>query len=216
MPQRQFNAGNYRYGFNGMEKDDKGEFGATVYNYGFRIYNPNIAKFLSVDPLSKEYPMLSSYQFATNRPIDGIDLDGLEYVRADQAYEDVSGSGVLDLTVSGNNLDHLLSATAITTGNQNIGYGVGGALLNNGQGTIVNDVWSGGLQTGALLQIWHPPINSTPYSGGGHSQVFESYIYDTNGNIAGMNIIDNYSNGQETIDSNTTDTINAVNLTDTN
>jgi hypothetical protein len=35
---------------------------------------------LSVDPLTKSYPMLTPYQFASNRPINGIDLDGLEWV----------------------------------------------------------------------------------------------------------------------------------------
>ena len=29
--------------------------------------------------------MLTPYQFASNRPIDGVDLDGLEYLRADEA-----------------------------------------------------------------------------------------------------------------------------------
>lgn len=37
-----------------------------------------MGKFLSVDPLTSEYPELTPYQFASNRPIDGIDLDGLE------------------------------------------------------------------------------------------------------------------------------------------
>ena len=37
-----------------------------------------VSRFLSVDPLTKEYPELTPYQFASNRPIDGIDLDGLE------------------------------------------------------------------------------------------------------------------------------------------
>lgn len=45
-----------------------------------RIYDPRVARFLSVDPISKSYPELSPYQFASNRPIDGIDLDGLEYL----------------------------------------------------------------------------------------------------------------------------------------
>lgn len=53
--------------------------GLNNYDYGFRIYNPAVGKFLSVDPLTKSYPMLTPYQFASNRPIDGIDLDGLEY-----------------------------------------------------------------------------------------------------------------------------------------
>jgi len=37
-----------------------------------------------VDPLVGDFPMLTPYQFASNRPIDGIDLDGLEYVSSDE------------------------------------------------------------------------------------------------------------------------------------
>jgi hypothetical protein len=32
-----------------------------------------------VDPIAKDYPELTPYQFASNRPIDGIDQDGLEW-----------------------------------------------------------------------------------------------------------------------------------------
>ncbi|MFN6379528.1 MAG: RHS repeat domain-containing protein [Flavobacteriales bacterium] len=68
-----------RYGFNGKEVDSEGMGGGlSTYDYGFRICNPNIAKFLSTDPLSKEYPELSVYQFASNTPVCAIDLDGLE------------------------------------------------------------------------------------------------------------------------------------------
>ncbi len=69
----------YRYGFNGKELDKSNEFGtANVYDYGFRIYNPSIGRFLSVDPLTRSYPELTPYQFASNTPIAAIDLDGLE------------------------------------------------------------------------------------------------------------------------------------------
>jgi RHS repeat-associated protein len=69
----------YRYGFNGKELDKSNEFGtANVYDYGFRIYNPSIGRFLSVDPLTRSYPELTPYQFASNTPIKAIDLDGLE------------------------------------------------------------------------------------------------------------------------------------------
>jgi len=68
----------YRYGFNGKEKDSSGEFGLNHYDYGFRIYNPGIAKFLSVDPLTSSYPWYTPYQFAGNKPIQSLDLDGLE------------------------------------------------------------------------------------------------------------------------------------------
>lgn len=72
-------ATNYRYGFNGKEKDPEGMGGGgATYDYGFRIYNPSLAKFLSVDPLTSSYPWNSTYAFAENNPIRFIDLDGLE------------------------------------------------------------------------------------------------------------------------------------------
>ncbi|MGK0367978.1 MAG: RHS repeat-associated protein [Thermoproteota archaeon] len=71
--------GHYRFGFNGKEKDPQGlGGGGSTYDYGFRIYNSSIAKFLSIDPLSPNYPWYTPYQFAGNRPINSIDLDGLE------------------------------------------------------------------------------------------------------------------------------------------
>jgi RHS repeat-associated protein len=71
----------YRYGFNGKELDVDGMGGGgSTYDYGFRIYNPALGKFLSVDPLRDKFPMLTPYQFASNTPIQSIDLDGLEAV----------------------------------------------------------------------------------------------------------------------------------------
>ncbi|MCU0415797.1 MAG: hypothetical protein MUE33_01310 [Cytophagaceae bacterium] len=68
----------YRYGFNGKEKD-KNEWNAgSIYDYGFRIYDPRLGKFLSVDPLTSDYPWYTPYQFSGNKPICNIDLDGLE------------------------------------------------------------------------------------------------------------------------------------------
>jgi RHS repeat-associated protein len=80
MPGRSYSSTAYKYGFNGKEKDDEVSGTGNQYDYGFRIYNPRIAKFLSVDPLTKSYPMLTPYQFASNTPIMAIDLDGLEAV----------------------------------------------------------------------------------------------------------------------------------------
>jgi uncharacterized protein RhaS with RHS repeats len=52
--------------------------GNQTYDYGFRIYNPSLGKFLSVDPLSGKFAYYSPYQYAGNTPIVAIDLDGLE------------------------------------------------------------------------------------------------------------------------------------------
>jgi RHS repeat-associated protein len=79
IPGRQVFGSGYRYGFNGKENDNevKGVEG-TQQDYGMRIYDPRLGRFLSVDPLTKEYPELTPYQFASNTPICAVDLDGLE------------------------------------------------------------------------------------------------------------------------------------------
>lgn len=75
MNGRGFTSGtNYRYGFNGKENDKE----TGTQDYGFRIYNTSLGKFLSVDPLTKSYPELTPYQFASDNPIQNIDFDGLE------------------------------------------------------------------------------------------------------------------------------------------
>jgi len=91
----------YRYGFNGKEKDADGEFGSsTHYDYGFRIYNPSIGKFLSVDPLSNDFPFYTPYQFAGNKPIVAIDLDGLEEKIVINQYDYLDNKLVIINTVT--------------------------------------------------------------------------------------------------------------------
>lgn len=54
-------------------------------DYGMRIYDLRLGRFLSVDPITAQYPELTPYQFASNSPVQGIDLDGLELVNAQKA-----------------------------------------------------------------------------------------------------------------------------------
>ena len=65
-----------RYRYNGKELHD--ELGLGWYDYGFRWYDPAVARFVSVDPLAESFPELTTYQYASNSPIQNIDLDGLE------------------------------------------------------------------------------------------------------------------------------------------
>jgi len=77
MPGRTWVGGDrYRYDFNGKESDK--EVSSGFQDYGFRVNDTRIGRFFSVDPLSKQYPELTPYQFAANTPIQAIDLDGKE------------------------------------------------------------------------------------------------------------------------------------------
>jgi hypothetical protein len=73
----------YRFGFQGQEKDDEvyGSSGSFL-NFKYRGYG----RFLSVDPLMAKYPWNSPYNFSENRVIDGIELEGLEFKNASQAF----------------------------------------------------------------------------------------------------------------------------------
>jgi RHS repeat-associated protein len=68
----------YRYGFNGKENDDDIKGIGLQQDYGMRIYDPRLGRFLSVDPIATQYPELTPYQFASNTPIWAIDIDGME------------------------------------------------------------------------------------------------------------------------------------------
>ncbi len=93
MPYLSFTTNQYRYGFNGKENDNEvkkdqygGDLQGSEQDYGMRIYDPRVGRFLSVDPLTIKYPALTPYQFASNRPIDGVDQDGLEYYKYNPEY----------------------------------------------------------------------------------------------------------------------------------
>jgi RHS repeat-associated protein len=87
MPGRTYSAQTgYRYGFNGKENDNEIKGEGNQQDYGMRIYDPRLGKFLSVDPLTKSYPMLTPYAFAENDVIRSIDLDGLEKYIVNNKY----------------------------------------------------------------------------------------------------------------------------------
>lgn len=90
MPGRSFSSDSYRYGFNGMEKDDEIKGNGNSYDMGARLYDPRLVRVPTIDPLSKKFPNQSPYVFAGNNPwwspyqfaglmpIRFVDLDGLE------------------------------------------------------------------------------------------------------------------------------------------
>jgi RHS repeat-associated protein len=79
MPGRTYSATTgYRYGFNGKENDNEVKGEGNQQDYGMRVYDPRLGRFLSVDPLAIHYPYYTPYSYAGNKPIACIDLDGGE------------------------------------------------------------------------------------------------------------------------------------------
>jgi len=78
LPNRHGAADTYRYGFNGMEKDDELKGEGNSLNTEFRQYDPRLGKWLSLDPLMAKYPFQSPYAGFNNNPIYFADPSGLE------------------------------------------------------------------------------------------------------------------------------------------
>ncbi len=117
----------YRYGFNSKEMDNETYGGqGNEYDYGFRIYNPRVGRFLSVDPLENKYPWYTPYQFAGNKPIFAKDMDGGEDTPFDFSEADRK---IRDESARLSKIDPALAKQYQLRGNL-IGFSVvGGALL---------------------------------------------------------------------------------------
>ncbi|HEX2899293.1 MAG TPA: RHS repeat-associated core domain-containing protein, partial [Bacteroidia bacterium] len=94
----------YRFGFQGQEGDDEWSSSGNMLAFKYRIHDARLGRFLSIDPLAPKYPGNSTYAFAENRVIDGIELEGLEWlffeaagIRGDGYYSGVQLLGVLEV-----------------------------------------------------------------------------------------------------------------------
>jgi RHS repeat-associated protein len=70
------NIQNYRYGFNGMEKDDAVKGAGNSYDFGARMYDARIGRWLAIDPLFMRFTSTSPYNFVLNSPLMFLDPDG--------------------------------------------------------------------------------------------------------------------------------------------
>jgi len=83
MPERHWQSTSYRFGFNGKEADNEIKGSGNSYDFGARIYDSRLGRWLSVDPYFKNYVPISPFVFALNNPISFIDKDGNKVVDAD-------------------------------------------------------------------------------------------------------------------------------------
>jgi RHS repeat-associated protein len=77
---RAFASGGYRFGFNGMERDDEAKGAGNSYDFGARIYDNRLGSWLAVDPHFNSYTSFSPFfAFAAN-PLNVIDPDGRDII----------------------------------------------------------------------------------------------------------------------------------------
>jgi RHS repeat-associated protein len=69
---------NKRNKFQNQELND--DLSVNYYEFKYRNHDPQIGRFIQIDPLSDKYPHNSTYAFSENRVTNGIELEGLEFI----------------------------------------------------------------------------------------------------------------------------------------
>ncbi|MBF4485035.1 RHS repeat-associated core domain-containing protein [Flavobacterium sp. CSZ] len=81
VPNRHKSVNDYRYGFNGMEKDNELKGGeGNSYDFGARMLDPRIGRWFARDPKDKKNPFLSPYSYVENNPMFFVDPDGKDAI----------------------------------------------------------------------------------------------------------------------------------------
>jgi RHS repeat-associated protein len=76
VPNRHASSTAYRYGYNGMEKDEEFKGEGNSYDFGARLFDPRIGRWFAKDPNAKDYPYMSTYAYSLNSPIYTKDPNG--------------------------------------------------------------------------------------------------------------------------------------------
>jgi RHS repeat-associated protein len=81
----------YRYGFNGQEKDNEIKGEGNSLDYKYRMADTRLGRFFSTDPIASQYPELTPFQMSSLNPIWMIELEGLEGFKSTSQWTSAAG-----------------------------------------------------------------------------------------------------------------------------
>jgi RHS repeat-associated protein len=120
---RGFSSAAYRYGFNGKEKETDGT--ADNYDFGARIYDGRLGRWLSVDPFFTSDPANSPFKSFNNCPVLFIDPDGKKEFEVAIVIDEKTGRSVETRIVKSNDImtDGIKRTFTDVGGSEYEGYG---------------------------------------------------------------------------------------------
>jgi RHS repeat-associated protein len=140
VPNRHGSTADYRYGFQGQEKDDEIKGEGNSLNYTFRMHDPRVGRFFALDPLKAKFAWNSPYAFSSNNVIHGVELEGLEvspYMEKNKykpVFVEGSGSVIKRIdNAAGNTIGFVGNITIVPAYNLCSGFINGGYNLFTGK-----------------------------------------------------------------------------------
>ena len=105
----------YRYGFNGKEKDNEIYGTDDAYDFGARIYDSRLGRWLAIDRGFKKYADVSPFAFGKNNPIVFVDPDGnTDFYTADGGWlgNDGTKNNARAIVTSRTAIDNIKASTS--------------------------------------------------------------------------------------------------------
>jgi RHS repeat-associated protein len=145
----------YRYGFNGMEKDDELKGSGNAIDFGARMYSTRLGRWMSTDPKFGLQPGWSPYKFGLDNPIIFIDPEGETefYFRGKWVGTDGKDNGLVGIVRNKDVKKSIVKSTkqglnynldGIQHGSSTGGvFGIHGDVLKEANSTLGNAMSSG-------------------------------------------------------------------------
>ena len=162
-----------RWRYSGKEEQKAINSTLPLIDYGARMYDPTIARWMSVDPMAEKYYPMSPYGYCDNNPIIIIDPKGLEWTENNNRIT-VSVNLTNSAGVSSNQLEEYKSAIS--------------SLFNS----IISDVSEGVFSGQVLFYENNPDIEQVldigvftdnTFGGNTHKLFSSINVYGKNGEI---------------------------------
>ena len=146
---RGYSAGKYRFGFNGKEED--GETVADAYEFGARIYDARLGRWLAVDPLFKKHSAFSAFNYCLNIPVFYRDGDGRDIIKPESNYDKHYLIPVLNACAHSKTFNHFVNQ-----------------FVDIHKGMNPNKVSGSGSLSNVTLKIHAIDVSNTQYAGYSH------------------------------------------------